>query len=80
MENVETEVPEMFTLMDAYSLACSCGILGLVAPEKLLSKYILRQLISEDVEERDNGSSSWHTKLYDQLRIRFPKKSNTFFV
>ena len=80
MENVETEVPEMFTLMDAYSLACSCGILGLVAAEKLLSKYILRQLISEDVEDCDNGSSSWHTKLYDQLRIRFPKKSNTFFV
>ena len=49
MDNVETEVHGMFTLMDADSLACACGTLGLVVPEqkkgnfKLLLKCISRQ-------------------------------------
>ena len=48
MKNFETEVLGMITLMDAGSLACACGIQGLVDPEqkkgnfKLLLKYILR--------------------------------------
>ena len=80
MEKFQTEVFEMFTLMDVCSLACSCGILGLVVPEqkkgnfKLLLKCILRQFNSEDVEDSDDGSSSWYTKLHDRLRTRFPKK------
>ena len=48
MENFETEVLGMLTLMDADSLVCACGIQGLVDPEqkkgkfKLLLKYILK--------------------------------------
>ena len=34
VENLETEVLGMLTLMDADSLACDCGILGLDAPEQ----------------------------------------------
>ena len=73
MKNFETEVLGMITLMDAGSLACACGIQGLVDPEqkkgnfKLLLKYILRQLNSEDAKGSDNGGSSWYTKLHDHL-------------
>ena len=54
----------MLTLMDANSLACTYGILGLDVHEpmkrnrQLLLKYISRQLNSEDVEGSDDGSSS----------------------
>ena len=34
MENFETEVLEMLTLMDADGLACACGIIRLVVTEK----------------------------------------------
>ena len=50
VENFETELLGMLTLMDADSLACFCGILGLDVPEqkkdnlKLLLIYVLRQL------------------------------------
>ena len=65
VENLETEVLGMLALMDADSLACACGILGLDLTElkkgnhKLLVKYILRQLNAEDVEGSDDGGSSW---------------------
>ena len=68
MENFETEVLGMLTLMDADSFAYTCGILGLVDPEqkkgklKLLLKYILRQFNSEDAK-----GSFWYTKLNDHL-------------
>ena len=68
-EKCETEVPGMFTLMDADSLACACGILGLIVPEqkkgnlKRLLKYMLRQYKYEDVEGSDDGACSWYTKL-----------------
>ena len=48
VETVEAEVFGMLTLMDADSLTCACGILGLDVPEqkkgnrKLLLKYISR--------------------------------------
>ena len=51
----------MITLMDADSFACACGIPGLDVLEqnkcnlKLLLKYILRQLNSDDVESSDDG-------------------------
>ena len=73
MENFEIEVLGMLTLIDAESLACACGILGLVVPEekkgnlKLLLKYILRQFNFKDVEGSGDGGSSWYTKLNDHL-------------
>ena len=63
MENLQTEVPQMLTLMDTDSLACACGTLGLDVPEqkkgnlKRLLKYILRQVNSEDIEGNDDGGS-----------------------
>ena len=42
---------------------------------KLLLKYILRQLNSEDVEVSNCGSYSCYKKLHDHLRVRFPKKA-----
>ena len=73
MENFEIEVLGMLTLIDAESLACACGILGLVVPEekkgnlKLLLKYILRQFNFKDVEGSGDGCSSWYTKINDHL-------------
>ena len=73
MENFEIEVLGMLTLIDAESLACACGILGLVVPEekkgnlKLLLKYILRQFNFKYVEGSGDGGSSWYTKLNDHL-------------
>ena len=63
VENFETEVLGMLTLIDADSLACACEILSLdVLKQKKgnlkLSKYILRQFNSEDAESSDDGSSS----------------------
>ena len=71
----------MLTLIDTDSLACACRILGWNLPEKekgnvrLLLKYILRQLNSEDVEVSNYGSYSCYKKLHDHLRVRFPKKA-----
>ena len=75
----------MLTLIDTDSLACACRILGWNLPEKekgnvkLLLKYILRQLNSEDVEVSNYGSYSCYKKLHDHLRVRFPKKSFASF-
>ena len=63
----------MLTLMEVDSLACACGILGLVVPEqkkgnlRLSLKYILRQFNSEDALGSDNGGSSRYTKLHNHL-------------
>ena len=73
MENIETEVLRMLTFRDVDSLACACGILGLVVPEqkksnlKLLLKYILRQFNSVDADGSNDGGSSWYRKLHDHL-------------
>ena len=73
MENIKTEVLRMLTFMDVDSLACACGILGLVVPEqkksnlKLLLKYILRQFNSVDADGINDGGSSWYRKLHDHL-------------
>ena len=73
MENFEIEVLGMLTLIDAESLACACGILGLVVPEekkgnlKLLLRYILRQFNFKDFEGSGDVGSSWYTKLNDHL-------------
>ena len=62
-------------------LACACGIMGLDVPKqmkgnhKLLLKYILRQLNSEDIEGSDDGGCSWYVKLHDQLRVSFSEKA-----
>ena len=64
LENLNTKVLGMLTLMDADSLACACEKLGSDVSEqkkgnrKLLLKYILRQPNSQDVERSDNGGSS----------------------
>ena len=42
---------------------------------KLILKYILRQLNSEDVEVSNYGSYSRYKKLHDHHRVRFPKKA-----
>ena len=41
MENIETEALKMLTFMDVDSLACACGILGLVVPEQKRSNLKL---------------------------------------
>ena len=59
--------------MDADSLACDFGIMDFIDPEqtkgnlKLLLKYVLRQLNSEDAKGSDDGSSSLYRKLHDHL-------------
>ena len=74
MENFETEVHGMLTLMDVDSLACACGILGLAVPErkkgnlKLLLKCILRQFNSEDVEGSGDVGFSCYPKLHDHIQ------------
>ena len=74
----------MLTLIDADGLAGACRILGWNVPEqkkgnfKLLLKYILRQLNSEDVEVSNYGSYFRYKKLHDHLRVRFPKKTFSF--
>ena len=61
MENLETEVLGMLAMLDADSLHCACGIVGLDAPEekkgneKLLLKFLLRKLNSEEVETSQDG-------------------------
>ena len=60
--------------MDADSLACASGILGLVNPQqkkgnlKLFLKYILRQFNSEDTKGIDNGGSSWNMMVHETTR------------
>ena len=48
----------MLTLMDAGSLACNYGILGLDVPEQMRRNRQLLQLNSENVEGSDDGGSS----------------------
>ena len=73
MENFETEVLGMPTLIKVDILTCASGILSLVVPEqnkgnlKPLLKHVLRQFNSEGVEGSDDGGSSWYTKLNDHL-------------
>ena len=79
LENFGTKILGMFTLMDADSSACACGILGLFVPErkkgnlKLLSKYVLGYFNSEDLEGSNDGGSSWYMELHHYLRVSFPK-------
>ena len=53
MENLETKMLSMLAMLDAGSLHCACGIVGLDVPEEkkgnqnLLFKSLLRKLISE---------------------------------
>ena len=74
----------MLTLIDADGLACACRVPGWNVPEqkkgnfKLLLKYILRQLNSEDVEVSNYGSYSRYKTLHDHLSVRFPKKAFSF--
>ena len=81
MENFEAKKFGVLTLLDADSLACTCGILGLDVPKqkngnyKLLLKYILWQLNSEEVEGSDDGGSSWYSKLHDLLKVSFSRKA-----
>ena len=62
------------------------ALLSLFAPEqkksnlKLLSKYILGQLNSENVEGSNDGGSSWYTELHHYLRVNVPKKMMHPFV
>ena len=76
----------MLSLMDADSLACARRILGLDVPEqkkgnlKLLLKYILRQLNSENVDGSEDGGSFWYQKLHDHYRVRFSKKVMSLLV
>ena len=68
----------MLTTMDADSLACACGILGLYVAEQkkgtsnffyfFYFSYILRPFNSEDAEGSDDEGSSWYAKLYNHLR------------
>ena len=59
--------------MDADSLACAYGMLGLVDPEqnkgdsKRLLKYILRQFNSEDAKGSADENSSWYKNLHGHL-------------
>ena len=58
--------------MNARSLACVCGILGLVPEQKegnlkFLLKFILRKLNSEDAKGSEDERSSWYTKLHNHL-------------
>ena len=61
MENLETEVLGMLAMLDADSLHSAFGIVGLDAPEekkgneKLLLKFLLRKLNSEEVETSQDG-------------------------
>ena len=48
VENMETEVLGMLTLLDADILDCACGILGLHVPAFL--RCTLKQLNSKEVE------------------------------
>ena len=75
VEKLETEMLGMLTLMDADGLAYASGILSLDVPEqrkgtlKLLVKYVLRQVSSEDLEGSDDGGSSKYAKLHNHLRV-----------
>ena len=68
VENVESEVLGMLTLMNAGNLACAGRILGLDVPEqkkekhKNFLKYILRHLKSEGVKDIGDGDSTWYVK------------------
>ena len=79
VENLETEVLGMLTLMDADSFTCVRGILDLDVSEQKkfkckLLKYILMQINSEGVKCSDDGGSSWYAKLHDYRRVSVSKK------
>ena len=77
MEYLEAEVLVMLAMLDAASLHCACGIVGLDVPEekkgnqKLLLKFLLGKLNSEEVEADQHGEASWFQKLYDHLSEYF---------
>ena len=70
MENFETRVLGMLTLMDADSLACAWGLVVRAKERQpqIYLKYILRQFNSEHIEGGDVRGSSWYTKLHDPLQ------------
>ena len=70
MENLETELLSMLAMLDADSLHCACGIVGLDVPEEKivnqnLLKFLLRKLNSEEM------GASWFQKLHDHLSKYF---------
>ena len=80
MENLENEVLGMLAMLDADSLLCACDIVGLDVPEekkgnqKLLLKFLLRKLNSEEVEASQDGGASWFKKLHEHLSKYFKPK------
>ena len=85
MENLETEVLGMLAMLDADSLHRGCGIIGLDVPEgkkgnqKLLLKFLLRKLNSEEVEISQDGGAAWFQKLHDHLSKYFQPRGQTKF-
>ena len=67
---VESEVMDMLFKLDAESLQCAYGIIELEVPEnkkgnqQLLFKNLVRHLISEEVEAREDGSLQFFQKLH----------------
>ena len=92
MENLETEVLVLSAMLDADSLHSACWMLGLDVPEekkgnqKLLLKFLLRKLNSEEVEASQDRGASWFQKLHDHLskhlqpegQIKFRPKTELF--
>ena len=85
MENLETEVLGMLSMLDAYKLHCAFRIVGLDAREekknnqKLLLKFLLKKLNSKEVEESQDGGTSWFQKLHDHLSECFQPGRQTKF-
>ena len=85
MENLETEVLSMFAMLDADSLHYACGIVGLdMAKEKkgnqkLLIKFLLRKLNSEEVVASQDGGASWFKKVHGHLSKYFQPRGQIIF-
>ena len=73
------------SVLDADSLNCPCGIVGLDTPEekkgnqKLLLKFLLRKFSSEEVEASQDEGASWFWKLYHYLSKYFQPGRKTKF-
>ena len=67
MENPETEVLSILAMLDVDSLHCACGYLDVPEEkkinQKLLLKFLLRKLNSEEVEASQDGGASWFKKI-----------------
>ena len=79
MENLETEVLSMLAVLDADSLHCARGIVGLYVPEEKKVKFLLRKLNSGEVEAIQDGGASWFQKLHDHLSKYFQPGGQTKF-